>query len=96
MTLIPSEGDSKGIAVCIVSVVFWTLAVMAVCLRLWARRIQKTALSLNDYAVFVALVSLFADSGCHLTDIILVHNYWLSRRFDAWYASCRLDASRQI
>ena len=56
MTLIPSEGDSRGIELLIVTAVFVALAAVAVFFRVWSRRIQKHALCFNDYSIFVALV----------------------------------------
>ena len=38
-------------------VVFTLLATVTVVLRLWARRIQKQALALNDYLIVLGLVS---------------------------------------
>lgn len=57
MGLIPSSADSLGIALLIVDFVFIALAAIAILLRVWARRIQKASLCLNDYAVMVAWVS---------------------------------------
>ena len=37
--------------------VFTLLATVTVALRLWARRIQKQALALNDYLIILGLVS---------------------------------------
>lgn len=56
MGLMFPHGDYKGIGVLIVCVVFWVTAATAVSLRVWARRIKKHILELNDYAIFIALV----------------------------------------
>ena len=55
MSLIPVN-DSLGIAVIAVTATFAALAVVAVILRLWSRRIQKTPLQWNDYTCLLALV----------------------------------------
>ncbi|MCJ1379156.1 hypothetical protein MMC17_002256 [Xylographa soralifera] len=45
-----------GISVIVISVVFELLAIIAVILRIWSRRIQGTALVLNDFAILAALL----------------------------------------
>lgn len=55
-----SEGNSLGRSVIIVDVVGATIAVSAVALRLWARRIQKSVLNSADYTLLLALVSSIA------------------------------------
>ncbi|MCJ1419733.1 hypothetical protein MMC32_006089 [Xylographa parallela] len=45
-----------GISVIVLSVVLELLAVIAVILRIWSRRIQGTALVLNDFAILAALL----------------------------------------
>jgi hypothetical protein len=62
MTLIPKTGDQLGISVIIVDVLFLALAALAICFRLWARRMTKKPLCFNDYAVIVALVSLLPNN----------------------------------
>ena len=63
MVAIPATGDSLGIAVIAVDVVFLTLAAVAIGLRLWSRRITGLALSLNDYLIVLAWVcALVVDS----------------------------------
>lgn len=59
MVAIPATGDSLGIAVIVVDVVFLALAAVAIGLRLWSRRITSLALSLNDYLVVMAWVCAF-------------------------------------
>lgn len=56
MSLIPSTGDSRGIGLVVVCTVFLAIAIFAVSLRIWSRRIQKIPFRLNDYAIYVALV----------------------------------------
>ncbi|MCJ1477963.1 hypothetical protein MMC13_006638 [Lambiella insularis] len=48
--------SQAGIAVIVITTVFESLAILAVILRLWSRRIQRTKLVLNDYAVLAALL----------------------------------------
>lgn len=50
-----------GIAVLVVDLVFLTLAAGALCLRIWARRIMKLTLRLNDYAAVIAWVGEFFE-----------------------------------
>jgi len=56
MSVLSVLEDSCGVNLIIVDVIFFALAVVAVGLRLWARRIMKTRLCLNDYAIILALV----------------------------------------
>ena len=56
MGAINSANDSKGIAFIVVDVVFTVLAGIAVGLRLWARKLKRCPLALNDYAVIFGLV----------------------------------------
>ena len=58
MGLIPSHGDSRGTGILAVCITFWVVAATVVGLRIWARRIKKHALELNDYAIFIALVGV--------------------------------------
>ena len=58
MGLIP-KGDRLGNALIIVDAIGATLAVVAVSLRLWARRIQRSKLGPSDYGILIALVNLF-------------------------------------
>ncbi|MCJ1280973.1 hypothetical protein MMC26_000291 [Xylographa opegraphella] len=60
-----------GISVIVISVVFESLAVIAVVLRIWSRRIQGTALVLNDFAILAAL--LFTTG---LVGIIILSVAW--------------------
>ncbi len=54
-----AHGNFKSIGVIVICAVFWVTATTAVGLRVWARRIKKHTLEINDYAIFVALVILF-------------------------------------
>ena len=58
MGTINSQNDSKGIAFLVVDIVFIVLAAVAVGLRLWARRLKRSPLALNDYSVIAALVRI--------------------------------------
>ena len=66
----PVKGN--GIKVVIVETVFTFLSVIAVILRIWARRITKKVLAINDWAAISACVrsfwfsqvsAIFADFG---------------------------------
>lgn len=50
------EGDSGGIRLIVVEVLFFVLAIGAVGLRIWSRNLKRRALGLDDYAVVVGLV----------------------------------------
>ncbi|MCJ1317914.1 hypothetical protein MMC15_003241 [Xylographa vitiligo] len=53
----PALWDSQpGIKVIVLSAVFESLAIVAVILRLWSRRIQGAVLVLNDFAILAALL----------------------------------------
>lgn len=56
MSMIP-KGDRLGAAIIVVDAIGATLAVIAVSLRLWARRIQRSNLGPSDYSIIIALVS---------------------------------------
>lgn len=47
----------RGVNVVVVSIVFEVLALGAFALRLWAQKLRKKTLCLNDYAIAVAMVS---------------------------------------
>lgn len=57
MGLVPARDGSNIIGILVVCNVFWVIAVIAVGLRIWSRRIKKIRLCTNDYAIFIALVS---------------------------------------
>lgn len=50
------RGNPEGVKLLAVVVIFLTLAIIAVALRVWARTIKRAALQLNDYYIFLALV----------------------------------------
>jgi len=56
MELISVAGNSRGIGQIIVTTVFLLLATLAVVATVWARKIMRLALSINDYAAIFALV----------------------------------------
>ena len=66
-----SQNNPQGFTILITCSVFAGLAVIAVVLRLWSRKIRKAKLCLNDYAILVALVgtSVFRALDPDLTDI---------------------------
>ena len=53
--------DANGVKLVIAESVVVALSILATGLRIWARRIKQTRLCFNDYAVFVALVSLLSS-----------------------------------
>jgi len=56
MASLLKHDDSRGISQIIVTVVFSALAATAIILRLASRRMKKTSLQFNDYAILVSLV----------------------------------------
>ena len=54
---IPAHGDEFGIAIIVCGWLFQAIAAVAVALRVWARRLKKQKLVLNDYLAFAALVA---------------------------------------
>lgn len=50
------ESNSAGARLILIEVVFFALAIGAVVLRIWSRRLKRRALGLDDYAVVVGLV----------------------------------------
>jgi hypothetical protein len=52
----PKEVSSKGLAVIVIAVVFSALSFLLVGLRLWARRLKRRALMVNDFMIITALV----------------------------------------
>ena len=60
MPLLP-QGDSQGVMLIAIIAIFWTLAVVSVALRIWARHIKKVQFVINDYAIFVAIVSPWSE-----------------------------------
>ena len=61
MGLIPTKGDGEGVMLVAVTSAFLALALVAVALRVWSRRLKRTALVTNDYLVLLALVCLSKD-----------------------------------
>ena len=54
MTLIHGQAS---VTIVVVETVFSSLAIVAIGLRIWARRLMKRRLSLNDWAAVAALVT---------------------------------------
>lgn len=50
------SGSAWGIALVTLYVIFLAFGLTAICLRLWARKIKKFRLRLNDWAIIVAWV----------------------------------------
>ncbi|KAL8903531.1 MAG: hypothetical protein Q9207_003865 [Kuettlingeria erythrocarpa] len=50
--------SQRGTALIVVCTIFDFLAIAAVALRLWSRRIKKVRLMVNDYAMIVGLISI--------------------------------------
>lgn len=69
MSLIPAQDGSNVIGILVVCIVFWILAVIAVGLRVWSRRIKGIGLCFNDHAIFIALAS---PSPSNRVDIFLI------------------------
>ena len=53
------SGSTWGIVLVTLYVIFLAFGLTAICLRLWARRIKKFRLRLNDWAIIVAWVCRF-------------------------------------
>lgn len=51
----------KGLNLVILSITFELMAILAVILRIYSRRLKKKSLQLNDYAIIVALVWCFSS-----------------------------------
>ena len=56
MAGLPSKGDGQGVMLIALSAIFLALALIAVALRLWSRRLMRAQLALNDYLVLLAMV----------------------------------------
>ena len=52
----PSSISSDGVKLIVVSAIFFPLAIVFGALRVWARRLKRCSLRLNDYMIFLALV----------------------------------------
>lgn len=59
------DGDSAGIRLIVIEVLFFVLAIVAVGLRIWSRGLKRRALGLDDYAVIVGLVWVLLDKDKH-------------------------------
>ena len=53
-----SQTNPRGLTILIICSVFGGLAIFAVCLRLWSRKLKRQQLCLNDYSVLIALVQI--------------------------------------
>lgn len=52
----PGQGDPLGITIVVLDCVLLSLAAVAICIRLWSRKIQGLGFYLNDYAAVLAWV----------------------------------------
>jgi hypothetical protein len=64
MVLVPLSENPKGKKVIVVLSTFIFLDYVFVAIRFTARRIKRTPLELNDWAMLVSLVSMIFDSRC--------------------------------
>ena len=55
-SLAPGQGDPLGITVVVLDSFLLSLSAVAICIRLWSRKIQGQGLYLNDYAAVLAWV----------------------------------------
>lgn len=53
-----------GVAILVICIIFLIPAALAVILRLWARRIKRVHLVLNDYLIIAALVKDLSQRIC--------------------------------
>lgn len=60
---------SHAVVIIVVDVLFIVLALVAVVLRTWARRIKGRTLAFNDYAIFSALVRRTKHPASLLADV---------------------------
>ncbi|KAL8952039.1 MAG: hypothetical protein Q9222_002026 [Ikaeria aurantiellina] len=57
------EGVSpRAVKVIVISVVFLPFAALAIALRLWARRLKRMPLALNDYLIIAAMVFAIGET----------------------------------
>ena len=54
------------IGIVTIELVLACLATLTVMMRIWARRIKRATLKLNDYMIFIALVANFAKVGIYM------------------------------
>ena len=60
MAPLSDPGNGRARALLGASILFLILPPIFVALRIWARRLKRTPLCFNDYAIIVALVSTFS------------------------------------
>ena len=76
MGLIPAKGDEQGTMLIAVSSILLALAIVAVLLRIWSRRLKRRSLVTNDYLVLlVSPPSQFIISFPPLPHHNLCHPY---------------------
>ncbi|MCJ1423149.1 hypothetical protein MMC29_001030 [Sticta canariensis] len=51
-----AETNPAGVRLIVIEALFYGLAIGAVGLRIWSRRLKRRALGLDDYAVVVGLI----------------------------------------
>ena len=66
-----SEKDIMSTRVIVIGVVFSLLAIAAVGGRIWARRLRKAALQLNDYLAMIALLFTLGLNATIVTAAII-------------------------
>ena len=52
----PAQGELLDITVIVLDTLLLSIAAVAICIRLWSRKIQGLGLYLNDYAAVLAWV----------------------------------------
>jgi hypothetical protein len=73
----PALWDSKeGIGTIVLCVVFEVLAIAAMMLRIWSRRLKRTTLVINDYAAVIALVVILDSSRKQVLIRVLAGAYY--------------------
>ena len=74
-SLIPATGESLGITVIVLDAVFLTLAAIAICFRLWARKLNRLSLCFNDYAIIAAWVGPYQSSQFETNTPKAIHSW---------------------
>lgn len=64
------EPKNGGVTLLVVSYTFLPLTVITVLLRIWARRLKKTTLQLNDYAIIIGSVRVILLPSPQSTKLI--------------------------
>lgn len=67
MAYSPLGSSKEGTSAVVVQIVFEILAIIAIALRIWSRRLKRKSFVLNDYAAIVALVGVpisMPGNGC--------------------------------